>query len=142
MTGRTFHLTKISVQPFDMQMERAVQMEIFWNERKTFGGTLLFPFQPDGMEITIPFAPNSISTAHKSAEAYTNVLCYHDLPMTLQVFRPPGKKPFLLTRKAPQALICLEKWEKEKRKERRQGEWGMKVSCYRTDDKLTVQLYF
>jgi len=36
-------------------MQRADQLEIFRNNRTTFGGAALFPFQPVGKEITVPF---------------------------------------------------------------------------------------
>ena len=47
---------KFRFDPFWMQMKRVVRPEIFRNKRTTLRAIPLFPFQPAGTEIPVPFA--------------------------------------------------------------------------------------
>ena len=64
-----------------MQMVRANQTNNFWNKRTTFGGTPLFPFQPVGEEITVPFA-----LVFRFYFVLWVLRTFFDLPMGLQAW--------------------------------------------------------
>ena len=52
-----------------------------------------------------PLAQVSISTVRESARAYTSFLRHHDLPMTLEVFRPHGKILSILHGNIPESVL-------------------------------------
>ena len=82
-----------------MQMEHALQMEIFQNKRTTFGGTPLFPLQPVGTEITVPFAQYFHFYCSRICSRLHQLIAPSRSTNEIASFSLAWKKAFLLTRK-------------------------------------------
>ena len=97
-----YHLAKIPSQRVEMQIVCADQMEIFRNKRTTLGGTPLFPFQPNGTEITVPFAQHFHFYCLPALKPIScTITTYHEIAS----FSPPRNKHFLLTRRRRGGLV-------------------------------------
>ena len=78
---------------------RLKSREIFRNKRTTFRGNPLFPFQPVGTEIIVPFVQNFHFYCSRIFSPLHQLLAPSRSINEIASFLPAWRKPFLLSRK-------------------------------------------